>query len=74
MAKKFLTVSTLITNLFIIAGVTRHWNNMAQQSTTGFGVAHPVQFLKTEQQVKKKEAPKDEANKAYKEPEGDASY
>ena len=47
---------------------------MAQQSTTGFGVAHPVQFLKTEQQVKKKEAPKDEANKAYKEPEGDASY
>ena len=36
-----------------MAGVTRHWNNMSQQSQTGFGVAQPVQFTPKEEAPKK---------------------
>ena len=76
MAKNFLTVSTLITNLFIIAGVTRHWNNMSQQSSTGFGVANPVQYSPEKKETKEfqslEEALTGEVK--HKEPEGDPSY
>ncbi len=74
--RTFIFITYLTTNCFIISGVIRHWNNMAQQSQTGFGVAHPVGFLKSEQQIEKKEAPKPKTKtkQILKEPEGEASY
>ena len=32
MLNRFVLILTLITNLFIISGVTRHWNNMSHQN------------------------------------------
>ena len=75
MAKNFLTVSTLITNLFIIAGVTRHWNNMSQQTNTGFGVANPVQYSPEKKQEEEYQSLEEAlTGKKPKEPEGDPSY
>ena len=42
---------------------------MAQQSTSGLGLAHPVQYLPPKEQPK--ETPE---SKELKEPEGDPSY
>ena len=79
--RTFIFITYLTTNCFIISGVIRHWNNMAQQSQTGFGVAHPVQFLKSEKQLKKTETEEFQSLEEaltgevkQKEPEGDPSY
>jgi len=49
---KFVLALTLVTNLFIISGVTRHWNNMSHQNDGMKASITRFEFCNNEQERK----------------------
>jgi len=49
---KFVLALTLVTNLFIISGVTRHWNNMSHQNDAMKASITRFEFCNNEQERK----------------------